>query len=133
MLTSIVRYFGQQDRGLLLSQASHGNLQTYIDENDSFIDLHQRMIWCRQLTEAIMHIHSHGVIHFDLRPRNILVHETKPGSRDLLLCDFGGATCDEMGLDGAAFLTVLSTILLSEFNLFPRSIYSASDLSFTPF
>jgi len=40
------------------------------------------------------------VVHSDLRPRNILVHETTPGSRDLLLCDFGGSTCDELGLDG---------------------------------
>jgi serine/threonine protein kinase len=95
----IVRYLGQEGRGLLLGQASHSNLQNYIDNNPS-IDLHQRIIWCRQVTEAIAYIHSCGVVHSDLRPRNILVHETSPGSRDLLLCDFGGSTCDELGLDG---------------------------------
>ncbi|KAH8799642.1 kinase-like domain-containing protein [Xylogone sp. PMI_703] len=95
----IVKYLGQQGRGLLLNQANHGNLQAYIDNNPS-IDLRQRVIWCRQLTEAIAYIHSRGVVHSDLRPRNILVHETTPGSRDLLLCDFGGSTCDELGLDG---------------------------------
>ena len=95
----IVRYLGQQGRGLLLGKASHSNLQAYIDNNPS-IDLRQRIIWCRQLTEAISYIHSRGVVHSDLRPRNILVHETTSGSRDLLLCDFGGSTCDELGLDG---------------------------------
>jgi len=95
----IVRYLGQEGRGLLLGQASHSNLQDYIDNNPS-IDLRQRIIWCRQLTEAVSYIHSHGVVHSDLRPRNVLVHETAPGSRDLLLCDFGGSTCDELGLDG---------------------------------
>lgn len=83
----------------MLGQASHSNLQLFLDSNPS-IDLRQRIIWCRQLTEAIAYIHSHGVVHSDLRPRNILVHETTPGSRDLLLCDFGGSTCDELGLDG---------------------------------
>ncbi|ATY58862.1 kinase-like domain [Cordyceps militaris] len=95
----IVKYLGQQGRGLLLGQASHSNLQAYIDSTPS-IDLRQRIIWCRQLAEAICYIHSRGVVHSDLRPRNVLVHETTAGSRDLLLCDFGGSTCDELGLDG---------------------------------
>ncbi|RDL33191.1 Protein kinase-like [Venustampulla echinocandica] len=95
----IVEYLGKQGRGLLLGQASHSNLQVYIDNHPS-TDLRQRKIWCRQLTEALAYIHSHGVVHSDLRPKNILVHETSPGSRDLVLCDFGGSTCDELGLDG---------------------------------
>lgn len=41
-----------------------------------------------------------GVVHSDLRPRNFLVHETREGDYDLPLCDFGGATCDELNLDG---------------------------------
>ncbi|PHH90683.1 hypothetical protein CDD83_2939 [Cordyceps sp. RAO-2017] len=95
----MVRYLGQQGRALLLGQASHSNLQAYIDSNSS-IDLRQRVLWCRQLAEAISHVHSHGVAHSDLRPRKVLVHESIPGSLDLLLCDFGGSTCDELGLDG---------------------------------
>ncbi|RDL36264.1 Protein kinase-like [Venustampulla echinocandica] len=95
----IVKYLGKHGRGLLLGQASHSNLQAYIDNHPS-TDLRQRKIWCRQLTEAIVYIHSRGVVHSDLRPKNILVHETTSGSRDLVLCDFGGSTCDELGLDG---------------------------------
>ncbi|PFH60896.1 hypothetical protein XA68_10141 [Ophiocordyceps unilateralis] len=95
----IVRYLGLRGRGLLLGQASHGNLQTYIDTTPS-ISLRQRVLWCRQLTEAVCHIHSRGVVHSDLRPQNVLVHESTPGSRDLLVCDFGGSACEELGLNG---------------------------------
>ncbi|KGQ04418.1 Ribosomal protein S6 kinase alpha-6 [Beauveria bassiana D1-5] len=95
----IVKYLGQRGRGILLGKASHSNLQAYLDSLPS-IHLRQRIIWCRQLAEAISYIHSRGVVHSDLRPRNVLVHETIAGSRDLLLCDFGGSTCDELGLDG---------------------------------
>ena len=58
------------------------------------------MLWCRQIAEAIAFIHSQDVVHSDLRPKNILVHETNPGKLDLLLCDFGGSVCRRLGLDG---------------------------------
>ncbi len=82
------------------AKASHGNLQTYIDEHHESIPVDQRLLWCRQIAEAIVFIHSHGVLHSDLRPGNILVHESVPGARDLLLADFGGSVCEELGLDG---------------------------------
>lgn len=90
----------QSDGGILLGEASHGNLQTYIDEHHALTLVTQRLLWCRQLAEALVFIHSHGVLHSDLRPGNILVHETVPGAQDLLLADFGGSVCEELGLDG---------------------------------
>ncbi|KAL2185806.1 kinase-like protein [Thermothelomyces heterothallicus CBS 203.75] len=96
----IVRYLGLQGDGILLSEASHGNLQEYLDEHHVSTPLDQRLLWCRQLTEALDYIHSRGVLHSDLRPGNILVHETTPGARDLLLADFGSSVYKELGLDG---------------------------------
>lgn len=100
MLIGINRYLGEHNDGLLLGEASHGNLQAYINASNSSIEFSQRKLWCRQSAEAVSFIHSCGVIHSDLRPENFLVHETAPGSLDLLLCDFGGAVCKELELDG---------------------------------
>ncbi|KAJ0158596.1 putative serine/threonine-protein kinase zyg-1 [Colletotrichum tanaceti] len=96
-----IRFLGLHKNGILLSQASHGNLQAYLDSHPS-TSLPQRLIWCRQVAEAVHYLHSRGVVHSDLRPGNILVHETTPGARDLQLCDFGGSVCQELGLDGLA-------------------------------
>lgn len=85
---------------LLLGEANHGDLQDYLIAHPD-IPVAQRLAWCRQITEAIEFIHGHGVIHSDLRPGNILIHESAPGgSLDLQLCDFGGAVCEELGVDG---------------------------------
>ncbi|KAK2005343.1 kinase-like protein [Colletotrichum eremochloae] len=97
----IVGFLGLRGKGILLSQASHGNLQAYLDNHPS-TSLPQRLTWCRQVAEGIDYLHSRGVVHSDLRPGNILVHETTPGARDLQLCDFGGSVCQELGLDGLA-------------------------------
>ena len=55
------------------------------------------------MTEAIAYVYSCSVVHSNLRPKNILVHKTSPGSRDLLLCDFRGSTYVELVLDGDCF------------------------------
>jgi serine/threonine protein kinase len=100
--TGISRYRGFRDtpdlRGLLLAEASHSDLQNYIDQNNDPIGLPLRQKWCRQLTKAVQHLHRNGVVHSDLRLENCLVHASME-SLDILLCDFGGSTCPDLGLD----------------------------------
>ena len=97
----ITRYLGLQGDRILLGEASHGDIQTYLDSHPS-TSLDQRLLWCRQIAESIDYIYSCGVLHSDLRPGNILVHEIVPGARDLLLSDFGGSVCEELKVDGKA-------------------------------
>jgi serine/threonine protein kinase len=92
-------YLGGGEDGILLGRASHGDLQTYLDGHPS-VDIKQRLLWCRQTAEAIDYVHSHGAVHSDLRPANVLVHETTPGSLDLQLSDFGGSVCQDLKADG---------------------------------
>ncbi|KAL9101971.1 MAG: hypothetical protein Q9163_002829 [Psora crenata] len=93
-----------QAESLLLAEASHGNLQEYIDGNNASMDDRLRWKWCLQATEGVVYAHQKGIIHSDLRPENYLVHDTRPAnletSLDLWLCDFGGSMCTELGLDG---------------------------------
>lgn len=78
---------------MLLAEASHGNLQAYIDQHNDTINLPIRLKWRSQASEAIKFIHQHDVIHSDLRPENFLLHTNHTDAPDLLLCDFGGSTC----------------------------------------
>lgn len=96
------RYLGWDDttQGLILAEASDGSLQGYLNKYNETIPAHVRQKWCRQVVEALVYIHSHGVIHSDLRPDNLLIHATTPDSLDIWLCDFSGSTCDKLGLDG---------------------------------
>ncbi|KAI0117496.1 kinase-like protein [Daldinia grandis] len=103
----IVKYLGLQDKpelplGLLFAEASHGNLQEYLNDKNDEIPPALRRKWCRQVVESIAYIHNQGVIHSDLRPENILVHATTPTSLDICLCDFGGSTCEKLGLIGSS-------------------------------
>jgi serine/threonine protein kinase len=81
---------------LLFAEASHGNLQAYIDRYNDTIGLPLRVKWCSQATEAIRYIHQKGVIHSDLRPENYLLHTDSTDALNLLLCDFGGSTSGDI-------------------------------------
>ncbi|KJZ69956.1 hypothetical protein HIM_10648 [Hirsutella minnesotensis 3608] len=101
----IVPYLGwhrasEGQQGVLLMEASHGNLQRYLDDHYDATSSLLRMKWCLQAVESIVYIHRRGIIHSDIRPDNFLVHATTPTSLDLWLCDFGGSTCENFGLDG---------------------------------
>lgn len=105
-LSIVYRFWGVRENGIELSEASHGDLQTYIDSNDVSIDVFLRRKWSLQAVEAVAFLHEQGVIHSDLRLQNYLVHgpvgpcTSSSLSLDLWLCDFGGSTCEELGLNG---------------------------------
>lgn len=84
---------------MLFVEASDGNLQTYLENQNDATGIGLRVKWCRQAVEAICYIHKKGVIHSDLRPENYLVH-TIGSALDLHLCDFGGSVCGD--IDGGS-------------------------------
>jgi hypothetical protein len=49
----------------------------------------EKMALLRQLTDAIAHVHSRGVVYRDLKPANVMISTAKP--RKLTLIDFGRA------------------------------------------
>ncbi|KAF2257938.1 kinase-like protein [Lojkania enalia] len=100
----IVRYYGPygiegKKDGLLLGEADCGDLQSYIERHDNEIDDALKEKWCLQIAEAVAYVHEKGIIHSNLGTTNILVHQAGQ-TPDLLLADFGGSRCLELGLDG---------------------------------
>ncbi|KAG6031163.1 hypothetical protein E4U41_007676 [Claviceps citrina] len=97
-----VSYLGRRTEfptGLLFAEASHGSLESYLHRHGDDLAPGLRQRWFAQAVEAVVFLHSKGVMHSDLRPDNFLVHGAEP-SLDLWLCDFGGSSCPDLGLCG---------------------------------
>jgi len=96
------RYFGLKTKdikdGLLLGEANCGDLQSYIDGDNSTIDDALRGKWCLQIAQDVAYVHERGIFHSNLGTTNVLVHQTS--TTDLILADFGGSRCSELELDG---------------------------------
>ena len=95
----IISCKGFTDVGLYLERARYGTIHWYLTESDySTPTLQQRIVWCRELTEAVEHVHSKSVIHCDIQPTNVLVDETF----HMKLADFQG---NYLSKDGKVILT----------------------------
>lgn len=90
----IVSQKGLNDVGLYLERATNETIYKYLTESDHPPPtLGQRIAWCREIAEAVEHIHSKGVIHCDIQPTNILVDT----DHHLKLADFQGNYTSEQG------------------------------------
>lgn len=78
------------DRGLHFPYHRLGNLRDYCQHKE--IANHIRDQWIKNAIDAITWIHSHGVIHADISPRNFLVAE----DLSIKLCDFAGSVIDDL-------------------------------------
>lgn len=68
--------------------AAAGDLYSYLHANGGVLgDLDSRVI-VRQITLAVLYLHSNGVVHRDIKLENILVTHKDIGHR-IVLTDFG--------------------------------------------
>ncbi|RDA95351.1 hypothetical protein CP533_3447 [Ophiocordyceps camponoti-saundersi (nom. inval.)] len=85
---------GLTDCGLYLERASNGDLATFVlGSRQGDMSLRNRIAWCRELVEALVHVHSKRVIHCDVRPANVLLDD----DLHIKLADFQGCLLDDNG------------------------------------
>ncbi|EFQ32482.1 hypothetical protein CGRA01v4_05914 [Colletotrichum graminicola] len=96
----IIGHKGFTETGLYLERAVNGTIFKDLTASDvPAPSLQQRLAWCRELSEAVEHVHSKRVILCDIQPANVLVDRCA----HLKLAGFQGRYLSEDGniiLDG---------------------------------
>ncbi|KAF8501340.1 kinase-like domain-containing protein [Hysterangium stoloniferum] len=86
----IIGYFGRsEDGGLILEYARYQSILHFWRDYE-LTPVHIHLRWCIQIAEGLNHVHSHGVVHGNLAPTNILI----TSELDAKLCDFGGSAVE---------------------------------------
>ncbi|KAJ5901456.1 hypothetical protein N7495_001984 [Penicillium taxi] len=85
----LVRMISHSREGLVLEYMKNGDLKTYLQAHDS-ISTSLRLKWASQIAEAVGILHSNGVIHCDIKPRNFLLDP----AFDIKIIDFSGSSLD---------------------------------------
>lgn len=88
--------------GLILEYMPNGNLRDYVQDKAANLTLHQRLQWACDAAEALHLLHSHNIIHCDVKPENYLLDF---GLR-LRIIDFSGSSIDGSyfsAVEGARF------------------------------
>ncbi|TWU77384.1 hypothetical protein ED733_006057 [Metarhizium rileyi] len=90
----VIAQKGFTEAGLYLERATNGTIFQFLTETKRRdISLQQRIAWCREVAEAIEHVHSKRVIHCDIQPTNILLDQ----NLHIKLADFQGQYLSENG------------------------------------
>lgn len=96
---SIYRRLGPHERlvglvshsrdGLVLEYMEKGDLKVYLQaHNPSSIPMSLKLKWAYQAAEAVQLLHSHSVIHCDIKPRNFLLD----AALNIKIIDFSGSS-----------------------------------------
>ncbi|PKC15822.1 hypothetical protein RhiirA5_407728 [Rhizophagus irregularis] len=97
---------------LILEYANNGTLNTYLNEHFNKLDWNEKCLLALQLASAVEFLHEKDIIHRDLHPNNILVHE-----KNIKLADFGlSKKIAEVSSDASKIFGVIPYIDPESFN-----------------
>ncbi|KAI8975061.1 hypothetical protein BDF20DRAFT_988622 [Mycotypha africana] len=102
----------QQRTRVLYIQMEYCEKKTLRDVIDEGIDEQEGWRLFRQILEGLVHIHSQGMIHRDLKPPNIFLD----ANNDVKIGDFGLATTNQTLVDGIALSRNPSLRIFERYN-----------------
>ncbi|KAJ5096856.1 kinase domain-containing protein [Penicillium angulare] len=85
----LIQMLDHSEEGLVLEYMKNGDLKTYL-QSHSPIPIDLKLKWAYQVAEAVDLLHRNGVIHCDIKPRNLLLDT----SFDIKIIDFSGSSLD---------------------------------------
>lgn len=85
----LVRMLGHSRDGLILEHMQNGDLKTYLQAQNS-IPMSLKLKWAYQIAQAVSLLHSSGIIHCDIKPRNFLLDT----NLNIKIIDFSGSSLD---------------------------------------
>lgn len=75
---------------LTMEYLENGTLKDFIETKSESVTPQLRQRWARQASEGLSVLHTVGVMHCDISPRNFLLD----GNLDLKITDFGGSSLE---------------------------------------
>ncbi|RGB28664.1 kinase-like domain-containing protein [Rhizophagus diaphanus] len=90
-------YLGEMNYSLVLEYADGGTLGKYL-ENAITLKSEVQLKFAKEIASAILCLHANDIIHRDIHPNNILIHE-----RTIKLADFGRSCLQGSELDTGVF------------------------------
>ena len=102
---------------VILMELCHGNLITLCDISGPYIGYQVCRKWMRNITNALLYMHSRNAVHLDIKPDNIMfqrVKDSPPLTKDVLMREYKTITfklgdfgfCEIYDSDETAFTTV---------------------------
>lgn len=85
----LVRILGHSRDSLILEYMKNGDLKTYLQAQNS-IPVRLKLKWAHQIAQAVCLLHSNGILHCDIKPRNFLLDATL----NIKIIDFSGSSLD---------------------------------------
>lgn len=86
-IVEVYRY--NEDKNEYIMEKMDMTLEQYIRHNIQKIDLNKKKSIIRQIYKAFSYIHSKGILHRDISPKNILLNEYEDHTIVVKIADFG--------------------------------------------
>lgn len=96
-------------RPYLVLEWVQATLQDVLCTRDVGLDVKRALGVARQLADALTHLHSRGVVHRDVKPKNVLLNDAESADVTVRLADLGLAKTVHLGSDKGSSSIEVST------------------------